>query len=82
MPRFEFAKHQPAMTNRRLPRPWHVVELPGGYAVEDASGRRLCTFRGRVAPNVARQAGVLTMEEARRRAVDFSRLPELFKREE
>jgi hypothetical protein len=82
MPRFEFAKHQPAMTSRRLPRPWHVVELPGGYAVEDARGQRLCTFRGRVAANVARQAGVLTMEEARRMAVDFSRLPELFKREE
>ena len=80
MPRF--AKHQPAMTNRRLPQPWHVVELPGGYAVEDARGQQLCTFRGHVAANVARQAGVLTMEEARRRAIDFSRLPELFKWEE
>jgi hypothetical protein len=70
------------MTSRRLPRPWHVVELPGGYAVEDARGQQLCMFRGRVAANVARQAGVLTMEEARRMAVDFSRLPELFKREE
>lgn len=70
------------MSNRRLPRPWHVVEVPGGYAVEDAKGQRLCAFRGRVSANVARQPGILTMEEARRMAVDFSRLPELFKREE
>jgi hypothetical protein len=23
---------------RRFPPPWRVVELPGGYAVEDANG--------------------------------------------
>ena len=34
--RFEFAKRQPAVTSHRLPQPWHVVELPVGYAVEDA----------------------------------------------
>ena len=30
---------------RRFPPPWRVVELPGGYAVEDANGQRLGTFR-------------------------------------
>jgi hypothetical protein len=60
-----------------------VVELPGGYAVEDATGQRLCTFRGRSAPNnFMRRAGALTMEEARQMALDFSRLPELRTREE
>jgi hypothetical protein len=59
-----------------------VVELPGGYAVEDAGGQRLCTFRVRSAPGITSQASVLTMDEARRMAFDFSRLPELFKRQE
>jgi len=80
--RFEFAKRQPGVTSHRLPQLWHVVELPVGYAVEDAGGQRLCTFRVRVASDIGRQAGVLTMEEARQLAVDFSRLPELLMREE
>ena len=65
------------MTPRRFPPPWRVVELPGGYAVEDANGQWLCTFYGRAEPNVAQQAGDPTMGEARRLAADFARLPEL-----
>jgi hypothetical protein len=42
------------VTPRRFPPPWRVVELPGGYAVEDANGQRLGTFYGRADP---RQAG-------------------------
>jgi hypothetical protein len=45
--------HEP----RRFPPPWRVVELPGGYAVEDANGQRLGTFYGRDDPSIARQAG-------------------------
>jgi hypothetical protein len=63
---------------RRFPPPWRVVEMPGGYAVEDADGQQLCTFYGsRAAPDVARQAQTLTMDEARRMAANFARLPEL-----
>jgi hypothetical protein len=65
---------------RRFPPPWRVVELPGGYAVEDANGQRLGTFYGRADPNVARQAGTLTLDEARRMAVNFAKLPDLLKR--
>jgi hypothetical protein len=65
---------------RRFPPPWRVVELPGGYAVEDANGQRLGTFYGRADPNVARQAGTLTLDEARRMAVNFTKLPELLQR--
>jgi len=65
------------MTPRRFPPPWRVVELPGGYAVEDANGEWLCTFYGRAEPNVAQQAGDLTLDEARSLAANFARLPEL-----
>jgi hypothetical protein len=57
--------------------PWQVCELQGGYAVEDAEGRRLGTFYGKTDPVEARQAGLLTLEEARQTAFDFARLVEL-----
>jgi hypothetical protein len=65
---------------RRFPAPWQVVVLPGGYAVEDAMGQKLGTFYGRADPQSARLAGVLTLDEARRMAVNFAKLPELPKR--
>jgi hypothetical protein len=74
---------------RRFPPPWRVVELPGGYAVEDegrmpsaSNGQRLGSFYGRADPNVARQAGTLTMDEARRMALNFAKLPDLLKRDD
>ncbi len=68
---------RPKAPPRRFPPPWRVVALPGGYAVEDATGQWLCTFYGRAEPNAAQQAGDLTLEEARHLAADFARLPEL-----
>lgn len=56
--------------------PWQVCELQGGYAVEDAEGRRIGTFYGTNDPAEARQAGILTLEEARQTAFDFARLVE------
>ena len=64
------------ITRLRFP-PWQVCELQGGYAVEDAEGRRLGTFYGKTDPIEARQAGLLTLEEARQTAFDFARLVEL-----
>jgi hypothetical protein len=49
--------------SRRFPPPWRVVELPGGYAVEDANGQRLGTFYGRADPHTARLAGVLILHQ-------------------
>jgi hypothetical protein len=69
--------HRPMTPSRRFPPPWRVVELPGGYAVEDAKGQWLCTFYGRAEPKVAQQAGDLTMDEARCLAANFARIPEL-----
>jgi hypothetical protein len=68
---------RPMTPPSRFPPPWRVVELPGGYAVEDANGQWLCTFYGRAEPNIGQQAGDPTMDEARRLAADFARLPEL-----
>jgi hypothetical protein len=59
-----------------------VFELQGGYAVEDAEGRRLGTFYGRADPGTAEHAGILTIDEARQLAFDFARLPELLGRGE
>src|SRR5262250_780365 len=68
-----------SMTNR-FPTPWRIVEIPNGFAVDDASGQQLGVFYGRADPNAAGHTGFLTIEEARQMAVDFARLPELLER--
>jgi hypothetical protein len=64
----------------RFPAPWRIVEIPRGFAVEDAAGQQLAVLYGRSDPNIAGHTGFLTMDEARQMAVDFARLPELLKR--
>ena len=66
------------IARRRFP-PLQVLELQGGYAVEDAEGYRLCIFFGTADASMAKQADVLTLDEARQMAFDFARLPELLK---
>ncbi len=63
-----------------FPAPWRIVEIPTGFAVEDATGKQIGVFYGRV-PNTAGHTGIMTMDEARQMAVDFARLPELLKRD-
>jgi hypothetical protein len=67
---------------RRFPQPWSVAETQGAFRVDDANGQSLGYFYFRDDDNVARQAGVLTRDEARRMAANFARLPELLRRGE
>jgi hypothetical protein len=62
----------------RFPVPWRIVELPNGFAVEDATGKQIGVFYG-MAPNTAGYTGIMTIDEARQIALDFARLPELLK---
>jgi hypothetical protein len=64
----------------RFPAPWRIVELPNGFAVDDATGKQVGVFYGR-APDIAGHTGIMTMDEAREMAIDFAKLPELLKRD-
>jgi hypothetical protein len=65
------------MTCRRFPPPWTVIEHAESFWVQDASGQTVGWFYFRHNEETARQAKVLTRDEARRMAVNFARLPEM-----
>jgi hypothetical protein len=60
---------------RRLPPPWSVEQIPGGYKVKDATGQSLAYVYGRETRADADTAKVLTMDEARRIASNIAKLP-------
>ena len=62
-------------TNETLPTALDRERLPGGFKVVDASGQSLAYFYARDNDNDAGTAGVLTMDEARRLASNFAKLP-------
>jgi hypothetical protein len=62
---------------RRFPAPWRTDKIPGGYVVRDANGHALAYVYSRENEAEARQAKVLTKDEARRITVNIARLPEL-----
>jgi hypothetical protein len=62
---------------RRFPSPWHADPMPGGYVVRDANGQAPAYIHSRENEAEARQAKMLTMDEARRITLNTARLPEL-----
>ena len=65
------------MTSRRFPAPWTVIENAESFWVKDAGGQTVGWFYFRHNEETARQAKVLTRDEARRIAINIARLPEL-----
>jgi K+/H+ antiporter YhaU regulatory subunit KhtT len=61
---------------RRFPPPWRTDKIPGGYVVRDATGQALAYLYSRDNEDEARQAKMLTKDEARRIAINIARLPE------
>jgi hypothetical protein len=69
----------PRQNHRRFPAHWHADQMPGGYVVRDANGQALAYVysRDNEDEDEARQAKVLTKDEARRIAINIARLPDL-----
>ena len=68
------------VSGRRFPAPWSVRELEQAFRIEDATGQAVAYTYFRKDENEARQAQVLTHDEARRVAANIAKLPELLSR--
>jgi hypothetical protein len=66
-----------ADASRRFPAPWRADKIAGGYVVRDANGQAIAYLYSRENEAEARQAKVLTADEARRIAINIARIPEL-----
>jgi hypothetical protein len=66
-----------AEPSRRFAAPWRADKRAGGYVVGDANGQALAYVHSRDDEPEARQAKMLTKDEARRIAINIARLPEL-----
>jgi hypothetical protein len=64
---------------RRFPPLWRADKIAGGYVVRDANGEAIAYLYSRENEAEARQAKVLTADEARRIARNIARLPELLR---
>jgi hypothetical protein len=68
------------VTRRRFPPPWIARRAPGGFEVRDSRGQRLAWIQASENEFAALNAGILTLDEARRIALGIAQLPELMRR--
>ena len=68
------------VTRRRFPPPWIAQRAPGGFEVRDSRGQRLAWTQACDSEFAALNAGILTLDEARRIALGIAQLPELMRR--
>ena len=62
---------------RRFPPPWTIEALDGGYKIVDSNGQTLAYVYGHADQRDAGIAKALTLDEARRIAVNIAKLPTL-----
>ena len=68
------------VSRRRFPPPWIARRAPGGFEVRDARGQRLAWIQACDNEFAALNAGILTLDEARRIALGIARIPDLMRR--
>lgn len=62
---------------RRMPAPWRVEQIPGGFRVADADGKALAYVYATDLQSEIDRGASLTWDEARRVAANIARLPDL-----
>jgi hypothetical protein len=70
------------MPNRFFPVSWYVEKIVDGFVVRDAKGQAIVYLYSRGTEAEARQAKVLTDDEAQRIALNIAKLPALLQRED
>jgi hypothetical protein len=68
------------MAQRRFPPPWSIEDNGDCFIVTDSTDQKLTYLYFEEEPGRRSAAKLLTRDEAHRIAVEFARLPELFRK--